>query len=141
MLSSCHSDPLASDCLVYVLQGQTKFFVFQYISLHSQRPLLCKLALAICNFSLSQLITLLQNGYLSGIISYNMNDVLNKHRDQPSKPITTVPKKDIIIVLPYLGFQSKAITHGLKSCISNFYGFLNLRLIFHNTCCIVFFSL
>ena len=57
-----------------------------------------------------------------------MNDVVNKHRDKP-KDIITVPKKEIFIVLPYLGIQSKIVTQQLKSCISKFYGVLiGLRL-------------
>ena len=52
---------------------------------------------------------LLQNGYPVEIISYNMNDVLNRHQDKFSNPIATVPKKDIILVLPYLGFQSEHV--------------------------------
>ena len=56
---------------------------------------------------------LLRNGYPRGIISYNMNDVINKHRNKP-KDIITVPKKEIFIVLPYLGIQSKSCIY--KSC-------------------------
>ena len=66
-----------------------------------------------------------------GIISYNMNDVLNKHRNSPSETVTTVTKRDAVLVLPYLGFQSEV-----------FMVFVNLRLIFQNTCRIKsFFSL
>ena len=61
-----------------------------------------------------------------------MNDVVNKHRDKP-KDIITVPKKDIFIVLPYLGIQSKIVTQLLKSCISEFYGCFNPKIIFRNT--------
>ena len=43
-----------------------------------------------------------RNGYPRGIISYNMNNVVNKHRNKP-KDIITVPEKEIFIVLPYLG--------------------------------------
>ena len=82
---------------------------------------------------------LLQNGYPVGIISYNMNDVLNRHQDKFSNPIATVPKKDIILVLPYLGFQSELVTRRLKSCINKFYGFVNLKVIFHSTCRIKYF--
>ena len=53
-----------------------------------------------------------------------MNDVVNKHRDKP-KDIITVPKKEIFIVLPYVGIQSKIVTQQLKSCISKFYGCFN----------------
>ena len=73
-----------------------------------------------------------RNGYPHGIISYNMNDVVNKHQDKP-KDIITVPKKEIFIVLPYLGIQSKIVTQQLKSCISKFYGVLIPRL-FSETC-------
>ena len=66
------------------------------------------------------------------LISYNMNDVVNKHQNKP-KDIITVPKKEILIVLPYLGIQSKIVTQQLKSCIYKFYGFLNLKIIFRNT--------
>ena len=38
-----------------------------------------------------------RNGYPRGIISYNMNDVVNKHRDKP-RDIITVPKKEIFII-------------------------------------------
>ena len=62
-----------------------------------------------------------------------MNDVVARNRNKPKDPITTVPKKDVFIVLPYLGLQSKFITKQLKSCIYKFYGCINLKIIFHNT--------
>ena len=65
-----------------------------------------------------------RNGYPRGIISYNLTDVINKHRNKP-KDIITVPKKEIFIVLPYLGVQSKIVTQQLKSCIYKFYGCFN----------------
>ena len=61
------------------------------------------------------------------------NDVLNKNRNKPNSPVSTVPKKDIIILLPYLGLESNQISKRLKSCIYNFYSFVNLRIIFQNT--------
>ena len=66
-----------------------------------------------------------------GIISYNMNDVVNKHRNKP-KDIITVPKKEIFIILPYLGIQSKIVTQQLKSCIYKLYGCFNPKIIFRN---------
>ena len=63
-------------------------------------------------------------------ISYNMNDVVNKHRN---KDIITVPKKEIVIALPYLGIQSEFVTQQLKSCIYKFYGCFNPKVIFRNT--------
>ena len=44
-----------------------------------------------------------------------------------------VPKRDVFIVLPYLGLQSNFITKQLKSCIYKFYGCINLKIIFRNT--------
>ena len=65
-----------------------------------------------------------RNRYPRGTISFNTNDVVNKHRNKP-KDIITVPKKEIFIVLPYLGIQSKIVTQQLKSCIYKFYGCFN----------------
>ena len=45
---------------------------------------------------------LLQNGYPQGIITYNVNDVLNRNRNKPRSPVSTVPNKGINILLPYL---------------------------------------
>ena len=64
------------------------------------------------------------------IINYNFDDILNKHKDRTSEPTLTVPKKDVILVLPYLGFHSDAITRRFKSCVHKFYGFVNLRVVF-----------
>ena len=77
---------------------------------------------------------LLQNGYPQGIITYNINDVLNRNRNKPRSPVSTVPKKDIIILLPYLGLQSNQISQRLRSCVYNFYSFVNLKIIFQNNC-------
>ena len=74
-----------------------------------------------------------RNGYPRGIITYNMNDVVTRSRKKSKDAVTTVPKRDIFIVLPYLRFHSKVITQQLKSCIYKFYGFFNLRIIFRNT--------
>ena len=42
-------------------------------------------------------------------------------------------QKDILIVLPYLGLHSNQVTKRLKSCVYNFYSFVNLKIIFQNT--------
>ena len=81
----------------------------------------------------SQKNSLLQNGYPKGVINYNVNDLLHKHQNKPSQPTLTVPKKDVTLVLPYLGLHSDAITRRLKSCVNKFYGFVNLRVVFQNT--------
>ena len=77
---------------------------------------------------------LLQNGYPQGVITFNINDVLNKSKNKPNNSVqATVPKKDILIVLPYLGFHSNQVTKRLKSCVYNLYSFVNLKIIFQNT--------
>ena len=44
-----------------------------------------------------------------------------------------MPKKEIFIVLRYLGNESKIVTQQDKSCIYKFYGCFNLKIIFRNT--------
>ena len=51
----------------------------------------------------------------------------------PAEPALAVPQKDVILVLPYLGFCSDAITRWLKSRVKRFYGFVNFRVMFQNT--------
>ena len=80
------------------------------------------------------------NGYPRGVITYNMNDVVTRNRNKPKDPITTVPKRDVYIVLPYLGLQSKIITKQLKSCIYRFYGCINLKKIFVTLTALTLFS-
>ena len=59
---------------------------------------------------------LLQNGYPQGVITFNINDVLNKNKNKSNNLVqATVPKKDILIVLPYLGLHSNQVTKRLKS--------------------------
>ena len=36
--------------------------------------------------------------------------------------------------LPFLGFQSEGLARRVKSCVSKLYGFVNLSVIFNNTC-------
>ena len=62
-----------------------------------------------------------------------VNDVVTRNKNKPKDPITTVPKRDVCIVLPFLGLQNKIITKQLKSCIYKFYGCVNLKIIFRNT--------
>jgi len=59
--------------------------------------------------------------------------VLNKNKNKPNEPVATVPKKDAIILLPYIGLHSNYITKRLKSCVSRFYSFVNVKVIFQNT--------
>ena len=73
---------------------------------------------------------MLQNGYPTGVINYNLNDVLNRQQNKAKNPTTTVLKKDIILVLPYLGVQIKIVTKQLKTCINKCYGCINLKVNF-----------
>ena len=81
--------------------------------------------------SLSELRKLLsQNGlYPAGIVNYNINDVLNRQQNRQREQTTTVPKKEILVILPFLGLQSNVITKQLKACINKFYGCIDLRVI------------
>ena len=66
-------------------------------------------------------VQLIPNCFSNRPISYT-NDVLNRQQNRPRHPIVTVPKKETILVLPYLGVQSKIVTKQLKTCINKFYG-------------------
>ena len=46
---------------------------------------------------------LLQNGYSQGIIIFHVNEVLERNRNKRDVPVPMVPKKNVIILLPYLG--------------------------------------
>ena len=71
---------------------------------------------------------LLQNGYPRGVLCYNINYALNRQKTKYAKPITTVPKKDIFFVLPFLGSQSEVLVRRVKSCVSTFSDFVNFTL-------------
>ena len=66
-------------------------------------------------------------------VNYNINDVLSRQQNKPMNPTATVPKKEILLLLPYLGLQSKIITQQLLACINKFYECIDLRVIFQNT--------
>ena len=63
------------------------------------------------------------------MLCYNINHVLSRQKNKSAEPIATVPKKDIFLVLPFLGSQSEVLVPRVKSCVSKFYGFVNLRVI------------
>ena len=56
-----------------------------------------------------------------GIIKYHINVVWNKNRHQPNSPVSAVPKKDIVMLFPYLGLQSNQVAKRLKSYVYKFY--------------------
>ena len=65
------------------------------------------------------------------MLCYNINHVLNRQKNKSAEPIATVPNKDILLVSPFLGCQSEALARRAKSCVSKFYGYVNLRVIFN----------
>ena len=75
---------------------------------------------------------LLQNGYSQGVISYKVNDVLNRNKNKPNNPVLTVLKKAIIILLTYLGLHSNQVSKRLKLCVYIFYSCISLKIIFQN---------
>ena len=81
---------------------------------------------------------LLKKGYPRDIINYHINDVLNKNRHQLSNPVSTVPKTDIVIQLPYLGLQSNQVAVNACNhvCTNSTLVPVNLKIIFQNTRCI-----
>ena len=68
------------------------------------------------------------------MLCFNINHVLNRQKIKYAELIATVPKKDIFIVLPFLGSQSEILARRVKSCVSKFYSYVNLRVIFNNAC-------
>ena len=75
-----------------------------------------------------------KNGYSSGAVNYNITDVNKTNQDYPTTMVPAwYPKKEIGLVLPCLGLQSKIIAKQLKAYINIFYGCNDLRVIFQNT--------
>ena len=72
---------------------------------------------------------LLQNGYRSGVFNYNVNDVLNRQENRSKQPTITFPKKEVLLILPYLWIQSRILAKHVKACINKFYGFFDLRVV------------
>ena len=60
-----------------------------------------------------------------GTVKYHMNDVIEKRQNKPKVPVQTVKKKEVLIVLPFLGYHSH-LTKQLRSCINKFYGIFNV---------------
>ena len=76
---------------------------------------------------------LLLNGYPMGTVKYHMNDAIDKHQNKPKDPVQTVKKKEVLIVLPFLGHHSKHLTKQQRSCINKFYGIFNVKIVFQKT--------
>ena len=59
-----------------------------------------------------------KNGYPSGIIEQSIKSFLNKLH-VPKKVIPIFPKKELFIVLPYLGTLSSNLKRKLRTCFKN----------------------
>ena len=71
--------------------------------------------------------TLLQNGYPRGVLCYNITHGLNRQKNKSAEPIATVPKKDIFLVLPFLGSQSEVLARRVKVAQNSFQPFPRRR--------------
>ena len=70
------------------------------------------------------------NSYPSGIIEQSIRSFLNK---LPKKVIPTVPKKELFIVLPYLGTLSSNLKQKLRTCFKNSLPHCNIKTILKST--------
>ena len=73
-----------------------------------------------------------KNSYPSGIIEQSMRSFLNKLH-VPKKVIPTVPKKELFIVLPYLGTLSSNLKRKLRTCFKNSLPQCNIKIILEST--------
>ena len=89
--------------------------------------------------------TLVQNGYPRGVLCYNINDVLNRQKNRSHEPATTVPKKDIILVLPFSNvfwaFKVKLLLDVLNLVLVSFMAVSILGLFFKTLTGLSLFSL
>ena len=69
-----------------------------------------------------------KNSYPSGIIEQSIRSFLNKLH-VPKKVIPTVPKKELFIVLPYLGTLSSNLKRKLRTCFKNSLPQCNIKII------------
>ena len=76
-----------------------------------------------------------KNSYPSGIIEQSIRSFLNKLH-VPKKVIPTVPKKELFIVLPYLGTLSSNLKRKLRTCFKNSLPQCNIKIILKSTNCL-----
>ena len=57
-----------------------------------------------------------------------------QRKEQVCRAYRHCSKERYIPCLAFLGSQSEVLARRVKSCVSKFYGFVNLRVIFNNTC-------
>ena len=78
---------------------------------------------------------LLKNGYPKKIIDACVFKFLNKFLE-PKSVTLTVPKKELFIVLPFIGSMSGVIKTGLSKALQKRLPFCKLRVIFKYTDCL-----
>ena len=76
-----------------------------------------------------------KNSYASGVIEQCIRSFLNKLH-VPKKVIPTVPKKELFIVLPYLGTLSSNVKQKLRTCFKNSLPQCNIKIILKLTNCL-----
>ena len=73
-----------------------------------------------------------KNSYPSGIIKQSIISVLNKVH-VPKKLVPTVPKKELFIVLPYLGTIPSNLKGKLRTCFKNSLPQCSVKIILKST--------
>ena len=73
-----------------------------------------------------------RNGYPSKVVDFCIKNFLNKIH-APKKTVATVPKKEICIMLPFLGPLSLQIRTRIRKLFANKLPYCNLKVVFRST--------
>ena len=76
---------------------------------------------------------LLKNGYPLGVIKYNIGDVIKRQTHSTKEVVATVPRKQVLLCLPFLGEHSYKLRKNLKGTVQKLYKFVDLKVIFTNS--------
>ena len=76
------------------------------------------------------------NGFPSSLFYKCTKSFLSKIYDKPTPTISTVSKKSVIFVMPFLGPMSYLFSRRLKSLIPKFYPCIDLKVVFKRGFCI-----
>ena len=84
---------------------------------------------------------LLQKGYHGSVVIYSINDVLNRSQQNgPKHPTTTVPKKEIFLILPFYGYKAKELPSNKTLALINLMHSLILLGLFSKASIVLFIS-
>jgi len=75
---------------------------------------------------------LMKNGYPSGIINYNVRNYIEKRNGLRTDVKEGPEKLSLLLILPYLGFQSEKFRKKLNGLVSKFYGGIIVKVVFRN---------